>query len=504
MALSFEESKKQALKQMAKPMLMAASINVENSISVAENFERSNKYEWYNEYSDEIVSTIDNLKNIAVDSSQINLTQEENSQYIPFEMERYYDGVDLMKMTLQIHYVNANKDEEYCAPINVQYSYDKIRFGWLVPSGATVTAGELTFEIIAHGTNEKGNSYLWRTRPNGKLNVLKSLVGNGVVKPSNDWYIQFVTEMDKKVNEANKSADRAEAAANKIEGNIEEQVNQQLEASINDKLTNYYNKSEVDNKIANVKVDLTGYATEDYVDNKVATLDVSGQLVDYAKKTENGYILNFFADSVDDIAEVSNGKEFVTKNGTNYGAPLASSTVVITLPDKTKKTYVLNNDGEWSDQQVNLDDYYTKEEADEKFSTIQTVNEIEQDITDLQNKPIYKHSVFVHKNTSEVYSKDEWIDFTFYSNLNTPVKKRDLCPQGSEGSFLLLAQTFGHHHISDMENNDAGYIISIHSFDQGSIKCVKYDGTIERFLITMDDACTVSDAVYRMDRYSIN
>ena len=286
MALSFEESKKQALKQMAKPMLMAASINVENSISVAENFEISNKYEWYNEYSDEIVSTIDNLKNIAVDSSQINLTQEENSQYIPFEMERYYDGVDLMKMTLQIHYVNANKDEEYCAPINVQYSYDKIRFGWLVPSGATVTAGELTFEIIAHGTNEKGNSYLWRTRPNGKLNVLKSLVGNGVVKPSNDWYIQFVTEMDKKVNEANKSADRAEAAANKIEGNIEEQVNQQLEASINDKLTNYYNKSEVDNKIANVKVDLTGYATEDYVDNKVATLDVSGQLVDYAKKTD--------------------------------------------------------------------------------------------------------------------------------------------------------------------------------------------------------------------------
>ena len=286
MALSFEESKKQALKQMAKPMLMAASINVENSISVAENFEISNKYEWYNEYSDEIVSTIDNLKNIAVDSSQINLTQEENSQYIPFEMERYYDGVDLMKMTLQIHYVNANKDEEYCAPINVQYSYDKIRFGWLVPSGATVTAGELTFEIIAHGTNEKGNSYLWRTRPNGKLNVLKSLVGNGVVKPSNDWYIQFVTEMDKKVNEANKSADRAEAAANKIEGNIEEQVNQQLEASINDKLTDYYNKTDIDNKIANVKVDLTGYATEDYVDNKVATLDVSGQLVDYAKKTD--------------------------------------------------------------------------------------------------------------------------------------------------------------------------------------------------------------------------
>lgn len=278
MALSFEESKKQALKQMAKPMLMAASINVENSISVAENFEISNKYEWYNEYSDDKVSTIDNLKNITVDSSQINLTQEENSQYVPFEMERYYDGIDLMEMTIQIHYVNANKDEEYCAPINVQSSSNKIRFGWLVPSGATVTAGELTFEIIAHGTNEKGDSYLWRTRPNGKLNVLKSLVGNGVVKPSNDWYIQFITDMDKKVNEAKQSADRAEAAANKIEGNIEEQVNQQLEASINDKLTNYYNKSEIDNKIANVKVDLTGYATETYVNEQIAKADISDKL----------------------------------------------------------------------------------------------------------------------------------------------------------------------------------------------------------------------------------
>ena len=257
---------------------MAASINIENSISVEENFERSNKYEWYEKYSDDKVSTIDNLKNITVDSSQINLTQEENSQYVPFEMERCYDGIDLMEMTIQIHYVNANKDEEYCAPINVQYSSKKIRFGWLVPSGATVTAGELTFEIIAHGTNEKGNSYLWRTRPNGKLNVLKSLVGNGVVKPSNDWYIQFVTEMDKKVNEANKSADRAEAAANKIEGNIEEQVNQQLEASINDKLTNYYNKLEVDNKIANVKVDLTGYATETYVNEQIAKADISDKL----------------------------------------------------------------------------------------------------------------------------------------------------------------------------------------------------------------------------------
>lgn len=71
--------------------------------------------------------------------------------------------------------------------------------------------------------------------------------------------------------------------------------------------------------------------------------------LDYAKPVGNGYILNFFADKVEDIQEVSGGKEFVTKNGTNYGVPLASSTVVITYPDKSKKTFVLNDSGEWEE-----------------------------------------------------------------------------------------------------------------------------------------------------------
>lgn len=46
-----------------------------------------------------------------MDDSQINLTQEDNSQFIPFEMPRYYDGVDLMQMLIQVHYVNKNKED---------------------------------------------------------------------------------------------------------------------------------------------------------------------------------------------------------------------------------------------------------------------------------------------------------------------------------------------------------------------------------------------------------
>ena len=71
--------------------------------------------------------------------------------------------------------------------------------------------------------------------------------------------------------------------------------------------------------------------------------------LDYAKPIGGGYILNFFADKVEDIQEVSNGKNFVTKNGIDYGVPLASSTVVITTPDKIKKTYILGEDGKWKE-----------------------------------------------------------------------------------------------------------------------------------------------------------
>ena len=224
--------------------------------------------------------------------------------------------------------------------------------------------------------------------------------------------------------------------------------------------------------------------------------------LDYAKQIGNRYILNLFADSVEDIDEISGGKEFVTKNGTNYGVPLASSTIVITMPDKTKKTYMLDENGNWSDKQIDPDNYYTKAQADAKFATTEKTDAIESEITALNEKPIYSHSVFVHKNVDSNSKKDEWIDFTFYSTDKTPVKKRDLCPQGSEGTWLQLAQSFGHHHTTDMTDSDAGYIISIDAFNQGFIRCVKYDGTIEVFSIKMDDACTVSDAVYRMDGYS--
>lgn len=72
--------------------------------------------------------------------------------------------------------------------------------------------------------------------------------------------------------------------------------------------------------------------------------------LDYAKPlAKGGYILNLFADNEKDIEQVSNGKSFVTLNGTDYGVPNPSSTIVVTSPDKTKKTFILTDGGEWTE-----------------------------------------------------------------------------------------------------------------------------------------------------------
>ena len=138
---------------------------------------RLDGYDWYEDFEDNNYSTVDKNKNITVDPSQVNITQETNSQFIPFKISRYWDGIDLITMRLWIHYVNSAVDE-LIQPVNVQYNSEFITFGWLVEGNATQIAGALEFDIIADGTIKSASNvkkqYTWRTKPNGKLNIIEA------------------------------------------------------------------------------------------------------------------------------------------------------------------------------------------------------------------------------------------------------------------------------------------------------------------------------------------
>ena len=332
------------------------------------NWQQHNDYVYYSVFSDDNLSIINETKDINLDPKQFNITQEENSQYIPFEMPRYYDGYDLVNATLSIHYNTKSGRHGASRPVNVTFNDEKIRFGWLVDAGATLDVGTLEFEIHAYGTvtgsDGISKGYTWKTKSNKNLKVLESLCDcEDVINNIDDtWLQELVTNIAEKVadeiknvavgeqveaarnaadeaerhsNNAKQYAENASSAAttavNSVLGNYattkyvddavagvdvteqlasyvktsdleenyytrtdtEQRVSNILEsyATKDDvanaidsaELDNYYKKdetyssTEIDEKVANVKVDLTGYATEKYVDDKTGILssDVS-------------------------------------------------------------------------------------------------------------------------------------------------------------------------------------------------------------------------------------
>ena len=279
MALSFEESKKLLTQQLAaaSPAIMSLPADDVGIMTLDENnagaiaaysaWTKSTKYDWYDEYTDDNISSVDKNKNITVDASQINISQEENSQFIPFEMPRYYDGYDLMKAEIYFWYSTSDGYVGSSRAVNVSYDTSTIKFGWLVEGDATHVAGKLKFEIRAIGSNSKGNAYVWKTKTFDKMNVLQSLIDDKVIVLDDSWVQELVTKVAENVAEqiagvqvadqvaaAESAALRAEAAADKAGSAVESA--------------------------------LVDYSTKEYVDNAVKSVDVTAQLQDYALKTD--------------------------------------------------------------------------------------------------------------------------------------------------------------------------------------------------------------------------
>ena len=127
MAISFKDSLKRSDNQsFANTVVQRAEPKVYATDS--DGWILDDKYLLYEEYYDTDLSTVDKLKNIMLSQTQVCLTQECNSQLIPFEMDRYYDNFDLSETALTIHFVNAMNNEAEDLPVNVYYNSKKIRF----------------------------------------------------------------------------------------------------------------------------------------------------------------------------------------------------------------------------------------------------------------------------------------------------------------------------------------------------------------------------------------
>lgn len=237
---------------------------VTNNLPTGFTKNTSGNYIWYDNYYDESYSTISAVsKTVTVDPSQVNLTQEENSQFIPFKMPRYYDGIDLNDMLIAIHYVNANDDEMTSIAVNVCYSDSEIRFGWLVDNYVTYVAGNIRFEILVTGS-VNGLDYTLRSKINNSLTVIESLSGNGLIEPSDGWesYLtlisSYVTNAQSAASSAATYAQNAQNALSEVQttianatSTIAADVTATVESNIGD---DYYNKTQVNALIDSIDI----------------------------------------------------------------------------------------------------------------------------------------------------------------------------------------------------------------------------------------------------------
>lgn len=401
MTISFEDSLKAAQEQVSatETTSVATTSLEENSIAALESIEatpltadettgaipayegwmkpsNASVYTYYNdEYTDEKISTVDENKNISLNTSQINLTQEKNSQYIPFQIPRYYDGFDLTKTQIAIYWVNKLGNGGLALPVDVYYNSEKIRFAWLIDDDVTAIEGKLKFEIQASGTNSQGFRYLWKTKSNGELNVLQALEIKTFIEPDETWQETFISRMTDQANRAETASAQAASSAQiaqnaalkaqEIQTDLYNGIDAEVQESLAARLNDYYSKTEVDTIVDSIDVSdqLENYALKTYVQEQIEAIDISDELQNYAL-AEDVYT------KTDADAKISATLEsYATKQ--NVADAIADADISSKLNDYYTKSETYSKeevDAALGNVQVDLTGYAT-----EKFVTDKTV-----------------------------------------------------------------------------------------------------------------------------------
>lgn len=145
-------------------------------------------------------------------SEDVSTTEETNSEYISFVMDRYHDGVDLSTMLIQLQYELENGFGSVDGVVNAFMNAEQIKFGWIIPNTVTQRAEKIKIMIFCTG-EISGNLYLLKTLPR-EYEIRSTLeIGGTIPEPDNDWYLQFANTMQQNVLEAKASAEAAAQSA---------------------------------------------------------------------------------------------------------------------------------------------------------------------------------------------------------------------------------------------------------------------------------------------------
>lgn len=115
-----------------------------------------------------------------------------NSNILTFEINRYYDGVDLYTKNIKIIVKNELgifTEDTY----NLQYNNDLLRFSWILSDSVTYKSGTITAAIIFIGT-EAGQNYALKTVP-FTIKIENSLDFLNIAPPQKNWFVDIESRL---------------------------------------------------------------------------------------------------------------------------------------------------------------------------------------------------------------------------------------------------------------------------------------------------------------------
>lgn len=165
------------------------------------------------DFRDDAVFDIDSkTKSIQVLVEQPIVAGENKSQFIKFQMGRYYDAIDLTAMQVNIVFLSPAGNRGISAAVNTEYSEEAIRFGWLVPYEACPVKGKLYFAVEFVGAD-----YTLKTTA-GCTNVLDSISDRDIVPEpvEQEWYIVLQANVATLMQEAQRALGKVEGIFNAL------------------------------------------------------------------------------------------------------------------------------------------------------------------------------------------------------------------------------------------------------------------------------------------------
>lgn len=128
-----------------------------------------------------------------------------NSQILCFEIDRYYDDVDLLNMNFCFVYQTIDgyyKDDA----VNVAFSDDHIRFNWVLSYGVTKNRGNILASACVSGIHD-GKDYCLKTT-DFILNIAPSVnvMSDSSIAPPDTWLISIDNRVKKLERNSNGSS----------------------------------------------------------------------------------------------------------------------------------------------------------------------------------------------------------------------------------------------------------------------------------------------------------